>query len=158
MYVRPKRNPCIPEYLSKLTGIDDEILAEKGMGFPEAYDRFKEFAGGMECYANWFNEHDDPIADGNVMRLTLSLYRDLPDPDEPKYRNIGAWLYSEFARRGLATEGKETTGLLKSGELASYFGAEEELASLGVGKHNALYDVHSILVALRKLGFRQAAR
>ena len=158
-YCRLKLHPGVRKYFSDLTDIADGFLAKNGTDFPSAYDDFKRFSAGLAAYSNNIKDHADPVADGNIMRATLSIHRPLPDESEPEYKNIGAWFHAEFVRRGLAPSGA-MKGHIMSGELAKYFDAEEEISRLGLdlggthGAHNAFYDVYSILVGLRKLGFR----
>ena len=158
-YCRLKLHPCVRKYFSDLTGITDDFLAKNGVDFPSAYDDFKKFSAGLAAYSNSIKDYADPVADGNMMRATLSVYRPLPDESEPEYKNIGSWFHAEFVRRGIAPSGAAKDHIM-SGELAKYFGAEDEISRLGLdlggalGAHNAFYDVYSILAGLRKLGFK----
>ena len=42
-----------------------------------------------------------------------------------------------------------------SGQIGKILGLDKEIAHLNLDEHNALYDVYSILLGLRKLGFTQ---
>ncbi|HEY1630468.1 MAG TPA: 3'-5' exonuclease [Rhizomicrobium sp.] len=47
---KPKINPVLSDYLVKLTGVTNEALAERGLDFRDAYQRFVDFAkGGVIC-------------------------------------------------------------------------------------------------------------
>jgi inhibitor of KinA sporulation pathway (predicted exonuclease) len=47
---RPRVNPVLSDYLTKLTGITNAALAERGLEFEGAYRRFVDFAdGGLIC-------------------------------------------------------------------------------------------------------------
>ena len=48
--VRPRINPVLSDYLVALTGVTNDTLAERGVDFMEAYERFVAFAaGGPTC-------------------------------------------------------------------------------------------------------------
>ena len=69
------------------------------------------------------------------------------DTQHPDFRNLAPWFKREYARRGLNISQQ------CSGEVARLLGGVDELTSLNLDVHNALYDVYSLLIGLRKLGF-----
>lgn len=65
----------------------------------------------------------------------------------PCYKNIAPWFKARYEEEKIDIKSQA------SGEIAQLLGQEKALTSLGLGKHNALYDVYSILCELRILGF-----
>ena len=86
------------------------------------------------------------MSDGRVMQDNLELWGK-KDAHYPDFRNLAPWFKREYARRNLNIANQ------CSGEVARLLGAAEELSSLNLDVHNALYDVYSLLIGLRKLGF-----
>lgn len=146
VYVKPEINPVLSEYFIDLTGITNEKLAAEGIGFAEAYARFKAFAGDYVCYSHAWGAAADSLADGDVMNENLR-YFNLIDNCPPAYRNIAPWLKQRYAEKGIDIKSQ------CSGEVARLLGCDDALQSLGLGVHNAFYDVYSVLQGLKFLGF-----
>ena len=150
IYAKPKINPVMGKYFTDLFGFSNEFLQEKGVSFTEAYNKFREFAGGFACYSHGWSSRPNNIADGEVMlenARTNNIYTD-KDID---YRNIAGWFKKEYERRGIKIERQ------CSGEIATLLGCADKLEHLGLKAHNALYDVYSILAGLRFLEFSNQA-
>lgn len=146
LYIKPFFRPKLTQYFINLTGITDELLAEKGVGFPQAYEEFKKFVGDCPCFSHGWSLAAGVWADGEVIVDNLKLW-DMRDDKLPDFRNIATWFRQEYQKCGINIE-KQC-----SGEIARLLGCESELCKLGLEMHNALYDVYSILAGLRKLGF-----
>lgn len=142
-YVRPYFEPKLTEYFINLTGITDELLASEGTDFLSAYGRFLYFAGDLPCYSHAWGQKN---ADENVIRNNLELWK-FPYRKEPQYRNIADWFAQQYAARGMPITKQS------SGQIGKLLGLDKEIAHLNLDEHNALYDVYSILLGLRELGF-----
>lgn len=142
-YVRPYFEPKLTEYFVNLTGITDELLAAEGTDFLSAYGRFLHFTGDLPCYSHAWGQKN---ADETVIRNNLELWN-FPYKKEPQYRNIAGWFAQQYAARGMPVTGQS------SGQIGKLLGLDKEIAHLNLDEHNALYDVYSILLGLRKLGF-----
>ncbi len=133
VFVRPLKNPSLSAYIVRLTGITDGVLAECGLSFSDALDRFRTFVGDAAVVANG--------SDGTVLRENCVL-NSIPFPfEEDRVLSI---------RRAL----EQATGL-PSEEIVS----AELPVRLGFGspadRHGALADARAItasLVLLRSQG------
>ncbi len=146
VFVKPYFRPKLTDYFINLTKITDEKLAAEGIGYLEAYEKFKAFVGDCICFSHAWNEPAKSLSDGRVMQDNLELWGK-KDAHHPDFRNLAPWFKREYARRNLNVTNQ------CSGEVARLLGAAEELSSLNLDVHNALYDVYSLLIGLRKLGF-----
>lgn len=146
VFVKPYFRPKLTDYFINLTKITDEKLAAEGIGYLEAYEKFKVFVGDCICFSHAWNEPAKSLSDGRVMQDNLELWGK-KDAHHPDFRNLAPWFKREYARRNLNIANQ------CSGEVARLLGAAEELSSLNLDVHNALYDVYSLLIGLRKLGF-----
>lgn len=146
VFVKPHFRPKLTDYFINLTKITDEKLAAEGIGYLEAYEKFKAFVGDCICFSHAWNEPAKSLSDGRVMQDNLELWGK-KDAHHPDFRNLAPWFKREYARRNLNIANQ------CSGEVARLLGAAEELSSLNLDVHNALYDVYSLLIGLRKLGF-----
>lgn len=146
IYITPKLHKKIPQYFVDLTGIDDEIMLKNGMNFEDAYKVFKSFVGEDVCYSHGWNFDKENDSDGVVMREMLKIYNVI-DEKQPDYKNIAYWFRDKYIEKGIKVE------MQSSGEIATILGEEDELKQLCLQAHNAYYDVCSILIGLRKLGF-----
>ncbi len=86
LYIKPHFTPRLTEYFINLTGITDALLEQEGLPFPEAYRRFKQFAGRLPCYSHGWSlasgRHRHRLQSRNVRHLRrfsarLSQYRRL---------------------------------------------------------------------------------
>ena len=147
-FIKLPEGETLPENIVSLTGITDELLAQEGIPFPEAYARFKRFAGGLPCYSHAWQPDDDRIADGKVIGYNLDMFG-IKDDSPLDCRNIAGWFKQAYRKNGIFVEKQS------SGQIAKLLGLEDEIRALGLDEHNAFYDVHSILAGLRHLGFAQ---
>ena len=146
LYIKPKLHNNIPQYFVDLTGIDDEIMLKNGINFTEAYKIFKNFVGDDVCYSHGWSFDKDNDADGEVMREMLTTYN-MIDDKQPNYKNIAYWFRDKYKENGIKVD------MQSSGEIVTILSREDELKQLCLQIHNAFYDVYSILVGLRVLGF-----
>ena len=133
LLVRPRLNTVLSDYLQSLTGITNAMLAEKGMDFRAAYDRFIAFAG------------DGPIVsfgrDDIVLTDNLALYGIGDAPALPVHRNIAPWLNAQ----GVATKGRHSSDVARLCGVAFHGRA-----------HDALDDARSLAAGARALIARGA--
>jgi inhibitor of KinA sporulation pathway (predicted exonuclease) len=125
---KPRLNPVLSDYFQDLTGITNAMLAERGMDFRAAYDRFRDFAG------------DGPILsfgrDDLVIVENLALYAIGDARPLPEHRNFAAWLREQ----GVATKG------IHACDVARVCGASFEGR-----EHDALDDARSLVAGLRAM-------
>ena len=126
--VRPRINPTITDYLEKLTGITNAAIAERGMDFLPAYERFVEFAAGATIVA--FGRDD------LVLTSNLRLYGITDASLLPRYINIAPWL---------AANGVDPRGL-HACDIARAAGAQFEGR-----RHDALDDARSVALGIKTL-------
>lgn len=148
IYIKPYFTPKLTQYFINLTGITDKVLDQQGIGFIEAYQKFRDFVGNLPCYSHGWSLSTDDIADGTVMQNNLDMFN-FSDPFAPDYRNIANWFRQEYKNKNIAITKQS------SGQIAKLLNCEKEIAHLGLDEHNAIYDVYSILAGLRFLQFRE---
>ena len=126
--IRPVLNPVLSDYFTRLTGISNALLIEKGVEFAEGAARFSAFVGSAKtfCYGR-----DDLIIAENAKNLGLGAQWQLPASTNLRY-----WL----EKVGVPVAG------VHSGELAAHVGA----ASQGRA-HDAVTDSRSLAEAVRFL-------
>ncbi len=125
---RPRLNGVLSDYFQALTGITNADIAQKGVDFLAAYERFVEFAGGAPVFA--FGRDDLVFAEN------IRLYGIGNAPPMPPYRNIVPWLVEN---------GIETAGMH-----ACDVGPRAGAAFTG-RQHNALDDARSVASGIRAL-------
>ena len=142
VYVKPFIHKEISPYFVKITGITNEKISQCAISFPEAYKIFKNFAENQICYShNWdFTTVND--ADGQVFRECLKIHN-IDDNVSLNYQNIAPWFKDKYIENNIKINKQA------SGEIAKLLGRDENILSLGLDAHNALYDVYSILEGLR---------
>ena len=119
MLVRPRVNPRLSEYFTRLTGITNAAVAARGVDLAVAYRAFLDFAGGGTA---WAFGRDDLIFDDNLRLYALDI------PRAP-YGNVIPW----FAAAGIDLTGKHAC------DVARAVGAQHEGRD-----HDALADAHSV--------------
>lgn len=127
--VRPRLNPSLSDYIQDLTGISQSLVDEHGVDFPSCYRSFVDFCGPAAVLGFW--GPDQEIIGEN---LALHGLGRLPAP----WRVVD--LRACFARAGHPAAGRS------SGALAGHFGL-----SVPGHLHNALHDVRSLLLAVRRV-------
>jgi inhibitor of KinA sporulation pathway (predicted exonuclease) len=131
--VKPRLNPVLSAYFEDLTGITNARLAEQGIDFRAAYDRFVDFCDGDPIYS--FGR-DDLVLTGN-----LTLYGIGDAPPLPAHHNFAAWLRAN----GIATKDIHACDVAKA--CGAFFDGRD---------HDALDDAHSLVAGLRALVARGA--
>lgn len=142
-YIKPRFKPTLTQYFTDLTGITDELLDNEGTDFLTAYGRFLHFADNLPCYSHaWGQEKGDELVIQNNLDLWNFNYTKTPD-----YRNIAPWFKEKYKQLGLNITKQS------SGQIGKLLNLDKEIAHLNLDEHNAFYDVYSILLGLKKLGF-----
>jgi inhibitor of KinA sporulation pathway (predicted exonuclease) len=126
LYVRPLRNPILSPYISHLTDITQNDINEKGLHPANALREFGSFCGQTRA---WSYGRDDLILNDNRRLTELS-----PSPHSGGFGD----LRPIFAGLGI------DVNTYSSGTLHTAVGAD-----LQGHTHNALFDVRSIISALK---------
>jgi inhibitor of KinA sporulation pathway (predicted exonuclease) len=123
--VRPRINAELSPYFEKLTGITGAMVAQRGLDFAEAYDRFAAFAGdGPVCAFG----HDDWVLEENIRLYGLKGMKPLR-----AFQDLRAW----FAEQGVDPRGMHSCDI------------GPKLGAPFVGRnHNALDDARSVAGAM----------
>lgn len=77
LLIRPQYYPKLHHRIVSLTGLRDKELAEKGLPFPQAYERFLEFCGEEYSFMTW-SRSDLPILIDNMLLHGIDV-SNLPD-------------------------------------------------------------------------------
>ena len=77
LYIKPKYYQKLHRRIVTLTGIRDQILAEQGLSFPEAYEKFQDFCGEEYSFMTW-STSDLPILVDNMLLHGIDV-SNLPD-------------------------------------------------------------------------------
>lgn len=77
LYIKPKYYQKLHRRIVTLTGIRDQILAEQGLSFPEAYEKFQTFCGDEYSFMTW-STSDLPILVDNMLLHGIDV-SNLPD-------------------------------------------------------------------------------
>jgi inhibitor of KinA sporulation pathway (predicted exonuclease) len=132
--VKPRINPVISEFLTRLTGVTNEAIAARGMDFAQAYAQFVDFAA------------EGPICafgrDDYVLQENLRLYGIQNAKPLPPHINIVLWL----KENGVATRGQHAC------DIARLCGA-----TFGGRDHDGLDDARSVALGIKTLVQRGAA-
>ncbi|HWA31013.1 MAG TPA: 3'-5' exonuclease [Rhizomicrobium sp.] len=120
--VKPRINRVLSPYFETLTGIGNAAIAERGVDFGEAYNRFVAFADGAPIFS--FGR-DDLVLTHNV-----ELYGIADAPPLPVHHNIMPWLNTQ----GVETKGRHACDIARLCGVADFSGRE----------HDALDDARSI--------------
>ena len=132
LLARPRLNPVLSDYFVALTGITNDEMTARGMDFVQAYEAFRQFAGGAPIFA--FGR-DDLIFETNLKLYGLTL-----EP-LPPYTNIVPWLIEN----GIDPKGRNACDV---GPLAGVAFAGQ--------KHNAVDDSRSVASGIQALVARGA--
>jgi len=125
--IKPQLNPTLSDYICQLTGIQQPVIDDMGIDFESALKQFYDVCqrGELSAYS-WGN-------DFRVLAENCNLYNTPKPPFEAGFSNL----------QQLASKLELPGSHVASGELAQANGV-----SLEGHKHNALYDVRSLAVAL----------
>lgn len=132
LYIRPKINPTLSEYLINLTGIDQHTIDMEGLDFTIAIQKFKVWCGDLPMYS--FGNDISVVLENCRMHSCLNPFKENQSDDARKF----------FDENGYSTKG------YNSGTIVRSFG--EELSRQG---HDALNDARTILdglILLKKSG------
>lgn len=77
LYIKPVYYPKLHRRIVTLTGIRDQLLAEQGLPFPQAYERFQAFCGEEYSFMTW-STSDLPILVDNLLLHGMDVSQ-LPD-------------------------------------------------------------------------------
>lgn len=77
LLIQPKYYPKLHHRIVSLTGLRDKELAEKGLSFPQAYEKFMEFCGEEYSFMTW-SRSDLPILVDNMLLHGIDI-SNLPD-------------------------------------------------------------------------------
>ena len=77
LLIRPQYYPKLHHRIVSLTGLRDKELAEKGLTFPQAYEKFMEFCGDEYSFMTW-SRSDLPILIDNMLLHGIDV-SNLPD-------------------------------------------------------------------------------
>lgn len=136
VFVRPQINPEPSDYFTELTGITNEMIENQGIDFSSAAELFHSFCAGSKYYS--FGT-DDLVLNENIHLYGL----------EDKVKQFkGVDLRPWFEQYGIDLSMKVEGELLCSGLLAKAVGVSFDSRTQ---PHNALYDVHSIHLAMKHL-------
>ena len=133
--VKPTLNPELSDYVSKLTGITQSAMNSNGLFLQEAFEKSADFISSFGPRVSvTSNGVDGYLLNQNAKLVGL----DCPDFFK-EATNIRPYIEEQTPgyRRGHCT-----------GDLADLVGRPLE-----GHKHNALYDVHSLAIALRYIEF-----
>jgi inhibitor of KinA sporulation pathway (predicted exonuclease) len=134
LLVKPRINPVLSDYLVRLTGVTNDAVAQAGVDFRDAYERFVAFAGdGAICAFG----RDDRVLDEN-----LRLYGIRNASPLPRYINAIPWL----AAHAIDMKG------LHACDVARMCGAQFDGR-----QHDALEDARSVALGIATLVARGAA-
>ena len=139
---KPQINPILSDYFIDLTHITNAQINKKGKCFADAYKRFEAFVGKNKCYSHAWGADFFHKSDGEILNENIVLYK-LPKPQEIAYRNIAPVFAKLYAKHNIPVKNQT------SGQIVQILGIENKLKKLELNKHNALYDVYSILESLK---------
>ncbi len=77
LYIKPQYYTKLHRRIVTLTGIRDKCLAEQGLPFPQAYEKFRAFCGEEYSFMTW-STSDLPILVDNMLLHGIDV-SDLPD-------------------------------------------------------------------------------
>lgn len=77
LYIKPQYYQKLHRRIVTLTGIRDQVLAERGLPFPQAYEKFRDFCGDEYSFMTW-STSDLPILVDNMLLHGIDV-SNLPD-------------------------------------------------------------------------------
>ena len=134
-YVRPIKSPKLSDFIVGLTGITQADIAEKGLSYEEALERFKTFVGGTPAYC-WGSDIEVFEENSTINNMPELISRE-------QFKNLRPVLGPTFAGVGI------DIAQYSSGTLIQAFGNEPERRA-----HDAVNDMRNLLDALRLLAER----
>ena len=142
IFCKPQINPVLSDYFVELTGISNDLIAQKGIFFAEAYEKFSNFVNSNVCYSHGWGSDSNNACDGEIIAENLHLYNLLPNK-KIIYKNIAPLFKALYEKHHLDIKSQS------SGQIVKLLGICSRLEKLHIDEHNALFDVYSILEGLR---------
>ncbi|MBO7556401.1 MAG: exonuclease domain-containing protein [Alphaproteobacteria bacterium] len=139
---RPSFNPVLSDYFTELTGITNEQVAQYGILFENAYQKFANFINKDICFSHSWNADYYHKSDGAIIEENLNYYK-LNTCSNIIFRNIAAVFKALYEKNNISIPTQS------SGEIALLLNLGHNLKSLNMQPHNALYDAFSILEGLK---------
>lgn len=133
LYVTPKYYTKMHKRIAALTGIHDKDLAERGIPFPEAYQKFSDWCGDEYTYMTW-SLSDLPVLLDNMYLHGFDIYNIPPCCDIQRI----------FSRE-----------ILNSSTRCSLDHALELLSITGDTAHDALHDARNTAKVCDRLDLRE---
>jgi|TARA_B110000438_G_scaffold293197_1_gene332650 inhibitor of KinA sporulation pathway (predicted exonuclease) len=130
IYVKPKFNPILSDYIKKLTHITQNRIDKNGLTFEKACKKFNSFTKNCKIISNG--------VDGKVFKENLKYYK---LKRKVKIKNIRPLFINKY---------KIPKKFCNSYLIHTFFGYKLSKNQ----SHNALWDCKCILKALRKLNFK----
>ena len=130
IYVKPKYNPVLGNYIKKLTGITQKKLLTKGVDFIQSYKILKKFCNNNKIFSN---------GDDNLILKKNLIYNNLKNQNL-KMKNIKIMLNKKY---------KIPKKFLHSPIIHTFFGYKLNKNKM----HNAIHDCKNVLKALEKIKF-----
>ena len=137
-YVRPRNNPTLSPYITRLTGISQRDV-DAADDFPRVWARFLEWAQGSATLYSYSGDARDDGADREIVLENMAIHAMTPVSNDllARMRNIAVL----FSRAGIPTD------RYSSGTLCEAFPG-----SCGVPRpHDCAWDVESLARSLRAL-------
>ena len=129
IYVKPKFNPILSNYIKKLTGITQNKIDNNGLPFKKAYEKFNIFSKNSKIISNG--------VDGKIIKENLKYYN---LKKKIKIKNIRPLLINKY---------KIPKRFINSAIIHTFFGYKLNKKH----SHNAIWDCKCILKALKNLNF-----
>ena len=146
VYVKPYFTPKLTQYFIDLTQITDDLLDKKGIRFLDAYEKFASFVGDSVCLSHGWGLPKEAEVDGSVLKNNLALWGK-SEQKMPRFFNIAPWFKEQYEINGIEVEKQS------SGDIAEILSEKEKLKDLELDKHNAMYDVYSLLIGMQRFNF-----
>lgn len=132
LLIKPVLNPKLSKYFTNLTGITNKQLDNDGIRFEQALHKFYNFCDKMDIYS-YGN-------DFNIIKYNMNLYH-------IDYKKYYYWENKFFDIKPFFNKFKIATNKYTSGSI--YKITNQTFDDISI--HNALWDVKSILIAIKFL-------
>jgi len=136
LFVKPKKNPKLSNYIIKLTGITNKKLFENGISFDEAMNKFYKFSTFSDTKIKIYSYGNDY----SIIKENLNLNK------YDKNHKYYDWETSFFDLKHILEKYNIPTSDYTSGTLYKYFNISET-----ADVHNSEWDVLSMYYSLCKL-------
>ena len=134
-YVKPTINKTLSDYFIDLTGINQKILEEKGVSFPDAFSDFLNFQQNSKAiFSNG--------TDGEVLRENCKLNNISYTLDQDRVINLRSWIAKK-----VSSKVNRKYEFIDSGDLLKVLTNNSDNEK----QHDALYDAVNIAKTLKML-------